>query len=152
MNDYPHFGIWPDGYYMAVNQFGGADSSWQGQGVVAFERAQMLQGLPARMVYFDLYGVSDLLGGMLPSDWDGMTPPPAGAPNPYIMIDDDTWDASYPVDQLEVWEFHVDWNNLAASSFTGPRCLPTQSPFDSRMSSTPPNPAPLSAWTPSPTG
>ena len=137
MNDYPHFGIWPDGYYMAVNQFGGADSSWQGQGVVAFERAQMLQGLPARMVYFDLYGVSDLLGGMLPSDWDGMTPPPAGAPNPYIMIDDDTWDASYPVDQLEVWQFHVDWSNLAASSFTGPTILPTQSPFDTDVVNAP---------------
>ena len=22
MNDYPHFGVWPDGYYMTVNQFG----------------------------------------------------------------------------------------------------------------------------------
>ena len=23
MNDYPHFGVWPDGYYMSVNQFDG---------------------------------------------------------------------------------------------------------------------------------
>lgn len=137
MNDYPHFGIWPDAYYMSVNQFDGTTFGWQGQGVVAFEREQMLQGLPARMVYFDLFGISDLLGGMLPADWDGMSEPPNGAPNPFVMIDDDTWDASYPVDQLEVWEFHVDWNNLAASSFTGPRLLPTQSPFDSRVTNIP---------------
>ncbi len=137
MNDYPHFGIWPDAYYMAVNQFDGTAFGWQGQGVVAFEREQMLQGLPARMVYFDLYGVSDLLGGMLPADWDGMSTPPNGAPNPFVMIDDDDWDDSYPVDQLEVWEFHVDWNNVAASSFTGPLLLPTQSPFSTNVANIP---------------
>ncbi len=137
MNDYPHFGIWPDAYYMGVNQFDGTTFSWQGQGVVAFEREQMLQGLPARMVYFDLYGVSDLLGGMLPADWDGMSTPPNGAPNPFVMIDDDDWDESYPVDQLEVWEFHVDWNNVAASSFTGPLLLPTQSPFSANVANIP---------------
>ena len=26
MNDYPHFGVWPDGYYMTVNQFTGGTS------------------------------------------------------------------------------------------------------------------------------
>ena len=137
MNDYPHFGIWPDAYYMAVNQFDGATFGWQGQGVVAFEREQMLQGLPARMVYFDLYGISDLLGGMLPADWDGTTPPPDGAPNPFVMIDDDAWDESYPVDQLEVWSFHVDWNDVNNSRFTGPTLLPTQFPFDTSIANAP---------------
>ncbi len=137
MNDYPHFGIWPDAYYMAVNQFDGDTFGWQGQGVVAFEREQMLLGQPARMVYFDLYGISDLLGGMLPADWDGMTPPPLGAPNPFVMIDDDAWDDSYPVDQLEVWEFAVDWTNVTNSAFTGPLILPTQFPFDTDVSGAP---------------
>ena len=62
MNDYPKFGVWPDGYYATANQFIG--NSWAGTGVAAFERSQMLNGGPARMVYFDL-GVSDW-GGMLP--------------------------------------------------------------------------------------
>ncbi|MCB0229254.1 MAG: PKD domain-containing protein, partial [Anaerolineae bacterium] len=50
LNDYPHFGVWPDGYYMSINQFAG--NSWGGAGAVAFERDKMLQGLPAQMVYF----------------------------------------------------------------------------------------------------
>ena len=49
MNDYPHFGVWPDAYYMTVNQFGptsaGCDalSEWCGTGIAAFERSKMLK-------------------------------------------------------------------------------------------------------------
>ncbi len=48
MNDYPKFGVWPDGYYMSVNQFNQASLSWGGQGVVVFEREKMLNGQAAR--------------------------------------------------------------------------------------------------------
>jgi hypothetical protein len=85
LNDYPHFGVWPDGYYMSVNQYSG--NSWGGQGVVAFDRAKMLAGQSATAVYFDLYGVDPNLGGMLPSDLDGPAPP-AGAPNVFLEADD----------------------------------------------------------------
>lgn len=65
LNDYPKFGVWPDGYYMAVNQFSCnfITCSWGGQGVVAFERDAMLAGGAARMVYFDLYNTDPNLGG-----------------------------------------------------------------------------------------
>jgi len=49
MNDYPKFGVWPDGYYMTVNQFNGGTFAWGGAGVAAFERTAMLAGLPATM-------------------------------------------------------------------------------------------------------
>ena len=53
MNDYPKFGVWPDGYYMTVNQFDGPGlSNWAGAGVAVFERDRMLQGQPARMISF----------------------------------------------------------------------------------------------------
>ena len=74
LNDYPHFGVWPDGYYMSVNQFVG--NTWAGAGVIVFERQKMLLGQPAQAVYFDLYSVDPNLGGMLPSDLDG----PASSP------------------------------------------------------------------------
>ncbi|MCI0518989.1 MAG: carboxypeptidase regulatory-like domain-containing protein [Chloroflexi bacterium] len=126
MNDYPKFGVWPDAYYMAVNQF--TDFGWGGQGVVAFERDKMLTGDPAaRMVYFDL---PDNGGGMLPADLDGITPPPAGAPNPFVQVEDDAWGA--PTDWLRLWEFHVDWSNPAASTFIEAAQLPTD-PFDSMI-------------------
>ena len=115
MNDYPHFGVWPDGYYMSINQFDAATFGWAGGGAVVFEREKMLQGQAAQMVYFDLYGVNPDFGGMLPSDLDG-PPPPAGTPNFFAEWDDSTW-LGDPTDTLRVWEFHVDWTNPANSTF-----------------------------------
>ena len=48
LNDYPKFGVWPNGYFMSVNQFAG--NTFAGAGVVAFERDKMLQGLAAAHV------------------------------------------------------------------------------------------------------
>ncbi len=134
MNDYPKFGIWPDGYYMTVNQFASGTGSWAGAGVAVFNRDQMLAGLPAQSVYFDLFGVDPNLGGMLPSDSDGATPPPAGSPNFFLMFDDDGW--GYPADQLELFKFHVDWTTPANSTFTGPTIINLTAlgyPFDSNL-------------------
>ncbi|GAB4500570.1 MAG: hypothetical protein Fur0035_01100 [Anaerolineales bacterium] len=115
MNDYPHFGVWPDGYYMTVNQFDGTSYAWAGAGVAVFERSAMLQGLPARMIYIDTGAVTLNYGGMLPSDLDG-TPPAAGTPNYFMEWDDSTWlgDAA---DTLRIWEFHTDWVTPANSTF-----------------------------------
>lgn len=117
LNDYPKFGVWPDGYYMAVNQFKCSMlfCNWGGQGVVAFERDQMLVGGPARMVYFDLFNSDANLGGMLPSDLDGPEPLP-GEPNYFVQVDDNAW--GYSPDQLQVWEFGVDWASPASSTFS----------------------------------
>jgi hypothetical protein len=130
MNDYPKFGVWPDGYYMSVNQFNQGRLTWGGQGVVVFERDKMLQGQTARMVYFDLYNTDANLGGMLPADWDGATQPPAGAPNPFTIVDDDAW--GYSPDQLQIWNFKVDWTTPASSTFTRVGTLVVNG-FDSNM-------------------
>jgi len=127
MNDYPHLGVWPDGYYMSVNQFVG--TTWGGAGAVAFERDKMLQGLPAQAVYFDLYSVDPNLGGMLPSDLDGPAPA-AGTPNYFMQADDNGY--GYPQDQLELWQFSVNWTTPSASSFTQVGVFPTAA-FDSDM-------------------
>jgi hypothetical protein len=107
LNDYPHFGVWPDGYYMSINQFANG-TTWHGAGAVVFEREQMLLGQGAQFVYFDLFSVDSTFGGMLPADLDG-PPPPAGTPNYFAEVDD----ANFlpPNDALRIWQFHVDWNN-----------------------------------------
>jgi len=112
-NDYPKFGVWPDGYYMTANQFDGLTDAWAGAGVVAFERAKMLAGLPARKVYFDLYTVDANFGGMLPADLDG-PPPPPGAPNYLVEVDGSEF--LPPTDALRLWEFHVNWANPLSST------------------------------------
>ncbi|MFN2283438.1 MAG: carboxypeptidase-like regulatory domain-containing protein, partial [Anaerolineae bacterium] len=113
MNDYPHFGVWPDGYYMTVNQF---TSSWAGAGVFVFERDKMLVGDPtASFQSFDLFSANADFGGMLPSDLDGSTLPPAGAPNYFMEVDDAAWIG--PTDAMRIWEFHVDWSDPSNTTF-----------------------------------
>jgi len=127
LNDYPHFGVWPDGYYMSINQFVG--NTWGGAGAVAFERSKMLVGQPAQMVYFDLYSVDPNLGGMLPADLDGPAPA-AGTPNVFAQMDDNAY--GYSPDQLRLYDFHVDWANPSNSTFTQSNTLLTAA-FDSNM-------------------
>jgi hypothetical protein len=125
MNDYPKFGVWPDGYYMTVNQFDGSDpacvpiggGAWCGAGVAVFERDRMLAGQPARMVSFDLLRANANFGGMLPSDLDGGAPPPVGAPNLFAEVDDGAAFGLGPDDAMRLWEFRVDWSQPMSSTF-----------------------------------
>ncbi len=115
MNDYPKFGVWPDGYYMTVNQFDGRNFSWGGAGVAVFQRDAMLLGQPALMIYYDIGQVTKDYGGMLPSDLDGPAPP-YGAPNYFMEWDDSNW-LGDPQDTLRIWEFRTDWQKPANSTF-----------------------------------
>jgi uncharacterized repeat protein (TIGR01451 family) len=112
LNDYPHFGVWPDGYYMTDNQFltGGPFS---GGGLFAFDRMKMLVGNPtAAYIYFSL--PND--GGMLPADLDGANPPPAGTPNYFAEFTSKLF--GDPIDGMKIFEFHADFVNPMASTLT----------------------------------
>ena len=91
MNDYPHFGLWPDAYYMTANQFVYSTGAWRGAGVAAFEREKMLTGAAAQMVYFNLYTVNSNYGGQLAGRQGGTTQPASGAPGLILEWDDSTW-------------------------------------------------------------
>lgn len=81
--DYPHLGVWPDGYYMSMNVFNAAGTSYLGPQAFAFDRAKMLVGQPATFV-----SPKGPLGGtidpFLPANLDGMTLPPNGAPATFV--------------------------------------------------------------------
>ncbi len=124
MNDYPKFGVWPDGYYMTANQFVGA-ATWGGVGVWSFNRSQMLLGQPASYIYTDMYSTEPDLFGMLPADLDGSTLPPAGAPMPLLAYVDADWSVpGYPLDSLSQWAFHVDWAVPGNSTITKITTIP----------------------------
>jgi hypothetical protein len=114
MNDYPKYGVWPDGYYMTVNQFNNG-STWGGAGAAVYERAALLTGGAARQLVFDLYSANVNFGGMLPADFEG-TPPALGTPNYFAEVDDTTF-LGDPQDSMRIWQFHVDWANPANSTF-----------------------------------
>jgi hypothetical protein len=111
--DYPHFGLWPDAYYMSTHQFD--PNNYIGAGVFAFERDKMLIGAHAQMVYFDLNTVNPNFGGHLPANLDGYTLPPSGAPNYFAEVDSSA-DTGLG-NNLRIWKFHVDWTNPANSTF-----------------------------------
>jgi subtilisin-like proprotein convertase family protein len=119
VNDYPHFGMWPDGYYMTDNQFNQALTAFQGAGYFAFDRVKMLKGDPtAGFIYFDTCPTNTGCGiaGVLPADMDGFTPPAAGAPCPFVLFEANEF--GDPADQLRIFDFHADFAVPANSTFT----------------------------------
>src|SRR5207237_8125612 len=77
--DYPHLSVWPDAYYMSMNVFNSSGTAFLGPQPFAFDRARMLAGLPATFVTTGITGGSSE-DVYLPSDLDGLIPPPVGAP------------------------------------------------------------------------
>jgi hypothetical protein len=110
--DYPHLGVWPDGYYAGFNRFG---AQYQGPSAIVFDRAKMLLGQPATYQAFNL---STSYGTLLPSDLDGATLPPAGSPNFFM---------ARGTNSLQLWKFKVNWTTPSSSTFTGPTTMATAS-------------------------
>jgi hypothetical protein len=126
--DYPKYGVWPDAYYVGANE---------GPAVYALDRVQMLVGGVAAAQRFSAPPLGAFgLQMLLPADADGETPPPPGAPNPFMRHRDD--EAHNPgnnnpaQDFLEIWQFHVDFATPANSTFTGPTNIPIAE-FDSDL-------------------
>jgi len=114
MPDYPKLGVWPDGYYLAFNQFAN-QSSYSGTGACALQRDKMLTGDPSAAMVYKTQGTSAANPwAMLPADWDGTSAPPSGASNFFIYFDD--W-SSTTTQYLKVWSFHVDWATTSNSTF-----------------------------------
>jgi hypothetical protein len=96
-----------------MNVFNSAGTAFLGPQPFAFDRAAMLAGNPATFVTTRDPSVFDPDNdSMLPADLDGSTPPPAGAPNPFLMsgpFNSTTW---------PLWRFHVDFATPPNSTFT----------------------------------
>jgi hypothetical protein len=123
-NDYPKLAVWPDAYVLTVNEASGPGFNFSGVGVVALDRAAMLEGRPATQIKFELPPNSF---GLLPADLDGATLPPAGAPKYLVSVAADEFGEAG--DAVEVWELRADFTAPSASDLTGPTTLPV-TPFD----------------------
>jgi hypothetical protein len=108
-DDYPKMGVWADGYYETFNMFNG--NTFVGADACSYNRTAMLAGSAATQVCFQ-QGSS--VGGLLPSDIDGTTAPPAGSPN-YMVY--------FGTNNLNLYKFHVDFNTPSNSTFTGPTVI-----------------------------
>ncbi len=109
-DDYPKMSVWPDAYYETFNMFAGG-TTFVGADACAYNRSAMLAGTAATQVCFQ-QGTS--VGGLLPSDLDGSTAPPTGSPN-YMLY--------FGTNNLNLFEFHVDFTTPSNSTFTGPTVI-----------------------------
>lgn len=116
LNDYSKFGVWRDAYFMTTDQFIGQD--FAGTGAFAFNREKMLNGDPsASYIYFDLASPSTIrLGGMLPADLDGLTPPPANAPG--IFVSYTATEYGDAADAVKLFNFRPNFVSPTQSTFT----------------------------------
>ncbi|HZP66626.1 MAG TPA: carboxypeptidase regulatory-like domain-containing protein [Rudaea sp.] len=113
LGDYPKFGIWTDGIYMSANVFGyAAGASFQNPRVYAFNKAQMYAGAPTVQILSFNAPAADFT--LLPSNARLQTgTPPPGTPAYFVS----TWQF---LNALSVYKFHVDWQHISLSTFTGP--------------------------------
>jgi hypothetical protein len=127
LGDYPKFAIWPDGIYMSANMFGyTAGSSYIAPHVWALNKQQMYAGAPSPQVV-DFSGPSSDFT-LLPANsrlQDGS--PPAGTPEYFVSTEQF-------LNALSIYQFHVDWDKVSTSTFTGPstqlapNCWPNATP------------------------
>ncbi|MGB0789509.1 MAG: hypothetical protein ACPGQR_08230, partial [Marinirhabdus sp.] len=122
--DYPHYSIWPDGYYLTANKF-------TGNTTYAIERDVILAGGPnPQIVGFNLPGVVNNPNTVFspePANLTGSTFP-ADVPGYIVYLQDDGWGGGF--DHLKVWEIELDWANIANSTISAPLEIPT-APFES---------------------
>jgi len=115
--DYPKFGIWQDGYYMATNNPNGND-------VYVFDRAAMIEGSSnPTMIGFDNPNRPNTFDGfhcILPLDNDGPWAP-SGTPGQFITIVDD--EQGNPSDAIWIYELNVDWTTPSNSTFARTQIL-----------------------------
>ncbi len=107
--DYPHFGVWPDGYYMSMNVFNSAGTAYLGPQPFAFDRTRMLAGLSASFVTPGATGGSSE-DPFLPADLDGLTPPAVGAPETFVEF---PGSGNY-----RLYHMHADFVTPASTTFT----------------------------------
>lgn len=130
--DYPKYGIWNNAYVVTTNE--------QGPSVLPnyfIDRQAILNGDANPTIQrITMPGVGSGPGFQVstPVDWTGSTPPPAGA-NPIIVrLNDDAW-GQVADDQIEIFEYDIDFTNINNSTSTSTVVL--TSDFDTNPCSVP---------------
>ncbi len=126
--DYPHIGMWPDGYYMSDNVFNSAGTARLGTQAFVFDRAAMIAGLPATFITPGLTPGGNAEPYALAADLDGSVLPPAGTPCPFVA-----WPSN---GTYKTYLFHADFVTPANSTYTLRANPPAAAGFTSLCSST----------------
>ena len=134
--DYPKFGLWPDAYYLTMNEFGTKFPllGFIGVRVYALDRVSMIAGGPANAVGFTILSDETGLGNattLLPATFRTGDPPPDGE-REFLLAVDGTDDEI--LTEVKGWLFHVDFvtpanSTLGVGADHSPNALITVSGF-----------------------
>jgi hypothetical protein len=114
--DYPKFALWPDAYYLTMNEFTElTPQGFVGVRVYALDRASMISGGPTNAIGFTigLVGVGNSYS-LVPASFRTGSAPPAGEHEFLLAVD-----ATFPgvtLTQVHGWYFHVDFITPANST------------------------------------
>lgn len=112
--DKPKLGVWPDAYYMSQDVLTTTTRDFVRSQACALERSAMLAGTYALTVCFQ---GSISLPTFVVTTLDGQTPPNAGEVAFFWQLDQRP---NAGRNNLNAFQFHVDWTTLANNTFTGP--------------------------------
>lgn len=123
--DYPHYGLWHDGYYGTVNLNGATT-----QGFVMERDVMLAGGANPQILIFNLPQIvvnPNQVKSPEPANLEGTTIDPT-LPGYIVYLQDDAW-GGVSFDHLKVWEIDMDWGNVGNSTISAPLEIATD-PFD----------------------
>ncbi len=112
--DKPKLGVWPDAYYLSQDLLAVSNKDFVRSQACALERSSMLAGTFALSICFQ---GSISLPTFVVTTLDGQTPPPVGEVAFFWQLDQRP---SVGRNNLNSFQFHVDWTTEANNTFTGP--------------------------------
>ena len=116
LGDYPKFGLWPDAYYLSMNEFSN-NTTFNGVRIYALDRNSMINGGPANAIGFSILPAD--LGdqySLVPASFRTGDPPPAGQPEWLLSVNSSAVAGTVET-QVFVRRFHVDFVTPANSTF-----------------------------------
>jgi len=128
--DYPHYSVWPNGYYLTINEGGGGPNPNR-QVYVLDRDALLANNNNPQIVGFQLEGqisnpnalysagISNFLGTNPIDNMSGFV----------VYMQDDAWSDQIDIDHLKVWEITIDWEDTDMSTISAPQEIPLE-PFD----------------------
>ncbi|HTS35842.1 MAG TPA: hypothetical protein VMH04_09235 [Candidatus Solibacter sp.] len=112
--DKPRLGVWPDAYYISQDLLDPTSKTFIRSQACALNRTAMLAGTFALTVCFQ---GSISLPTFVVTTLDGQTLPPTGEPAFFWQLDQRP---SVGRNNLNSFQFHVDFTNINNDTFTGP--------------------------------
>ena len=116
LGDYPKFGLWPDAYYLSMNEFSN-NTTFNGVRVYALDRNSMVNGGSAHAIGFSILPAD--LGdqySLVAASFRTGDPPPAGQPEWFMDVNSSSTAGTVET-QVFVRRFHVDFGTPANSTF-----------------------------------